>query len=736
MVSSPKMTPLMAFFLLVPAIYGSETDQQTSESQHDQVAILKQIRKVNDDGSYTYGYEAGDGSFKEHVSVAQNIPRNNRTSTTRRPTAVYASSTESSTKSTVVQPIPRTRKTTTIPTTSSTTGSNTESVTRPNFIRQKGRPRFIINGQQRPLVLEEEAIIDENSPSTKTNTGDKASALRKVVFTKRPLDQSLRPITEEFEDKEEETKITTGNSLRRQLQDETTKATPVVEQEDDHADVYGGALSTSRPLFTTTTPPRVIQRLSGLQQERQKNVYSNQEKGPATFEQPRAYEQQESKTSTQEDRNPAQQVLFRTATKAPTETREFVRQAVDPLYVRQQQEAYLREVQPGGLLVQGPSNNLEEDPAYRQVPLSRLLSRPDLGRLLPNQQLLYSGATDANVHYLTDSPPAALEQEEASPRIPPNPIHPAYLTRQRLGYQRQVAYPEGLADPRRPLLRQVPIPGPVPGPLPGPISGPVPRTVLSQDEREYQNLNIDYPYRSHLALPPEPPNPIAPPLSRRDFQILLRRLLVSQYGIQALNYPRTYLEDALYDQQPYPSYQPGLQAPVPRGEVPYPPEPGLPIGPGAPVGPTGSVVPGGPVPPGAPIGPGGQIAPLPPYPERVALRRAHVYSQALNPLYQTAGYEDYPEARYSKRVYRQKYYTPEVLSEEGEEILPPQIREALLLRMLQLAINAERPIAVPNNMIMTTALPMNSRYRKSGPVRSVQILGEDMEQEKETRKKM
>ena len=40
-------------------------DQQTSETQVEpQIAILKQIRKVNDDGSYTFGYEAGDGSFK------------------------------------------------------------------------------------------------------------------------------------------------------------------------------------------------------------------------------------------------------------------------------------------------------------------------------------------------------------------------------------------------------------------------------------------------------------------------------------------------------------------------------------------------------------------------------------------------------------------------------------------------------------------------------------------------
>lgn len=64
------MTPwLMAIFCLVTAGCTDPTDQQTSETSHDQqVAILKQIRKVNEDGSYTFGYEAGDGSFKVSCS--------------------------------------------------------------------------------------------------------------------------------------------------------------------------------------------------------------------------------------------------------------------------------------------------------------------------------------------------------------------------------------------------------------------------------------------------------------------------------------------------------------------------------------------------------------------------------------------------------------------------------------------------------------------------------------------
>lgn len=64
----------MAIFCLVTAGCTNVTDQQTSETNHDhQVAILKQIRKVNEDGSYTYGYEAGDGSFK--VITHRNVDR-------------------------------------------------------------------------------------------------------------------------------------------------------------------------------------------------------------------------------------------------------------------------------------------------------------------------------------------------------------------------------------------------------------------------------------------------------------------------------------------------------------------------------------------------------------------------------------------------------------------------------------------------------------------------------------
>ncbi|KMR05239.1 hypothetical protein RF55_132 [Lasius niger] len=612
------MTPwLMAFFCLATAGCSNVTDQQTSETQHDhQVAILKQIRKVNEDGSYTYGYEAGDGSFKvesrdvlgnvkgtfgfvdadgeikrvsysssngtgfkattmsplqEHVSVVQSIPRVNRTLTTKKPSIVYATTTtEGSTKSSVVQSIPRTRKTTTSTTT--TTTSTTTEVPKTilgHYLKGtlKNRPRFIINGQQRPIVIEE-STDDEDSQINRPSTDDKNGVYRRIIFAKRPIEHSLPPISEDFVEKEDEAKITTGNSLRRQLHDETSKSnSDTADNNDDHSDVYGGSLSTTRPLFTTSAPPRIIQRVSGTSRTERPKIYVNRENLGAAgrfdspkYEDSRLYEAETKPT--QEERTP---------------------QSTEPIFVRPQPEQYLRELPPR-LLVQSQQGNLEEDGVYRAQPP------------------VYPTTTDANVHYLTENP--APDHEDQA-RIAMN----ANFARAR-PVMRPLIYSE--AEQRRPALLR---------PIPGPMVHP--------DDRDYQATTPD----------------------RRDFQTLLRRLL-----------------------QPYPSYPAGYQAPLPRPELAY-----------------------------------DQQAQ---YGERVALRR---------PLY-------------SKRVYRQKFYAQDV-TDDGDEILPATIREALLLRMVNLAINAERSTMMPTTVVSSTTTPA-SRYRKTGPVRSVQIITDDEEEEKDLRKKM
>lgn len=608
--------------------------------------------------------------LQEHVSVVQSIPRINRTTTTKKPSVVYTSSTEASTKSSVVQSIPRNRKTTTTSTTTTTTTTEQPKTIFGHYLKGTGksRPRFVINGQQRPLVIEEEITEDEDSQINRPSTEDKTSTYRKIIFAKRPVEQNLRPISDDFVEKEDDGKVTSGNNLRRQLQEETTKPNPIVEgSSDDHSDVYGGSLSTTRPLFTTSTPPRVLQRVSPNRIDRPK-VYVNRENlAPSRFENvnvkydnTRVYEAETK--APQEERTQPQPVLIRGPARVP-ENREYLRQSTEPIFVRQQPEQFLREL-PGGRILVPSQQNIEEDPAYRPLSINRILLRP-----LPSQQPLYSTTTDANIHYLTENP---LPEQEEEPRVAMAP-----------GYMRPRPFP-------RPVIFQEP------EPRPRPVLRPVaPAITHPMDEREYQTTP-EYSYRgSTIALPPEPPNPINTPLSRRDFQLLLRRLLVSQYGVQALSYPKSYLEDALYDQQPYPSYQPGYQSTAPRPDIGY-----------------------------------DQQIPLQ-YGDRVPVRRP-VYTRALNPVYQPQQYEDYSDGRYTKRVYRQKFYTQEV-ADDGEEILPAPIREALLLRMLQLAINAERPPMV-SSPVMTTTTPA-SRYRKTGPVRSVQIITDEDEEEKEAMKK-
>lgn len=629
-----------------------------------------EIKRVSYSSSNGTGFKATTVSpLQEHVSVVQSIPRLNRTTTTKKPNIVYPSSTEASTKSSVVQSIPRNRKTTTTTTSTTTTTMEPPKTIFSHYLKGTGksRPRFVINGQQRPLIIEEESEVeDEDSQINRPTTDDKTSTYRKIIFAKRPVDQTLRPISEDFMEKEDETKVTSGNNLRRQLHEDTTKPNPIVEgSNDDHSDVYGGSLSTTRPLFTTTTPPRVLQRVSPAGRVEKPKVYVNRENlaPPRSFENvnSRSFEA-EAKIPQEERVSQPQPVLIRAPPRVAAENREYLRQSTEPIFVRQQPDQFLREV-PGGRILIPAQPNIEEDPAYRPLSINRILLRP-----LPSQQPLYSTTTDANIHYLTENP---LPEQEEDPRVAMAP-----------GYMRSRPFPRPVIfqEPRaRPVLR--------------PVSPP----VTPMDEREYQTTS-EYPYRSStLTLPPEPPNPINPPLSRRDFQLLLRRLLVSQYGVQALSYPKTYLEDALYDQQPYPSYQPGYQTVAPRSEIPgY-----------------------------------DQQVPLQ-YGDRVPIRRP-VYARPLSPVYQPQQYEDYNDGRYSKRVYRQKFYAQEV-GDEGDEILPAPIREALLLRMLQLAINAERPPPVLTSPVMTTTTPA-SRYRKTGPVRSVQIITDEEEDGKETMKK-
>jgi hypothetical protein len=50
--------------------YVSQQQQQQEQPKQEPIAILKQINRHNEDGSYTYGYEGADGSFKIETKAA------------------------------------------------------------------------------------------------------------------------------------------------------------------------------------------------------------------------------------------------------------------------------------------------------------------------------------------------------------------------------------------------------------------------------------------------------------------------------------------------------------------------------------------------------------------------------------------------------------------------------------------------------------------------------------------
>ena len=49
----------------------STTTTTTSTTTEDPVVIVKQVNEINEDGSYTVGYEASDGSFRLETKDAE-----------------------------------------------------------------------------------------------------------------------------------------------------------------------------------------------------------------------------------------------------------------------------------------------------------------------------------------------------------------------------------------------------------------------------------------------------------------------------------------------------------------------------------------------------------------------------------------------------------------------------------------------------------------------------------------
>lgn len=254
--------------------------------------IIKQIKKVNDDGSYTIGYEADDGSFKiesrdvlgnikgtygyidergdikrvsysanngsesspkteqsPSLSVVQRIPKvSNKSSnpgTTKRPGVVYQAAATTQAPSVInssgtinIQPIPKRRTTTTTalpPTTS------TEHLLH--------GPRILLQQRSSALQKSEGQIIRPD-----------------VIATAHPTELPAALYKRKSESGENTGDEAKGNLLRRQLLPEKAGYDPKqhafnLQQShgDDVVDVYSSSMTTGtpRPLFTTLRPKYV-----------------------------------------------------------------------------------------------------------------------------------------------------------------------------------------------------------------------------------------------------------------------------------------------------------------------------------------------------------------------------------------------------------------------------------------------------------------------------------------------
>ncbi|CAK1600580.1 unnamed protein product [Parnassius mnemosyne] len=620
------------------------------------VEIVKQIRRLNEDGSYTIGYEADDGSFKIEsrdvlgnvkgtfgyidqdgeikrvtyssssdttpISVSTSttpstptIVRMNKTisSTTRRPlaTVVYptrSSIRESATRGTVIQSIPRRRPVST----SARANTNLETTTEKQNVEET--TSNILN-----LYKSREETKTRTQILKPVSATVKEDLISKQSTTNSPT--TVKPVHEYVNEDEYEASKT--NNIRRELYHTSSNPHMMTLQQsagDDSTDVYGGhqSVGTVRPLFTTTTPrPRLIP-IHTLVEARQNIQHHYQE--PAEEQEPtveastgRVFEPQNVVTS-----NPIPVVHIQGQRDSDD---RLYRQ---PIYRRPQSTVRFR------------TNEYLRDNPGAPVPIGN--QRPFL-------------------HY--EYQDKVLDQQFL-------PIKETPIPQQT----KSAAEPASVPYDMRPATRIISIPVDERG---VPIQGYQARFV-----NPYRPTPTPVVYQPRYD-PLEEMNAIQAPVSTRDLKRLLQILILRQNRLQALM-------DQLV--APGPPYQPSS---VYRQDNDY---------------------------------------------NRHQMPRHYVdddqYDYRYDQQYRQDAYsnqmsyenQQYESQRYvpRRRLYTRHYDTAGSSSnnvEEAPEYLPPDIREALLLKMLMLAINPDfMPTPAPSTEL-TTAAPQRKQ------VRNVQILGEE-----------
>lgn len=698
------------FLIQLNATCGTETETEAkedkseelvqSESKDGNLEIIKRIKKINDDGSYTIGYEADDGSFKiesrdvlgqikgtygfvdeggqikrvsystsnsseliskpEPSSVVQRIPSKNRTTSTRVP--VTTQSTPTTTSNSVVQSIARRRATTTTSTTTQKPNYN-DVINVAARTTNRSNPVTYTSAPPRALVQNRPPITSTVATQTH-NAKSEGQLIRPETVTLRPTELPLfrrlalkqleddKPVTEDPEPE------SGGNILRRQLAQENTREYNIQEHlynlqqslGHDTTDVYSASMTTGtpRPLFTTTSRPRIIALPSPTTRpdaprptvryplNYQRNVLQDLERNSPDYS-------QETTTNVP-------------STQAPMAAIQVPSNRAD------QQEplvAIKHPFQRGTILV--PLSQLQG----RLIPVENMRDINEDQKKYPTQQEQYFRETTNRPNVVE------IEQQPAVVRrLPVPPLRPIPVQVDENGFIREVH------QTQRPY------------PMPVPVM-PMPKYVNNEI-----NNDIDT---------------IEPPVSTRDFQKLLQQLILRQSRLEKISaltrQPDTFLEDQQQQQQQ-------------RYRTVYSETPGryyVRRDPSQSNGPVQFI----------------QHRPeedpqrvMPQQYVEVTGDEQHKQLVRSQQIYENH-YQDKQLYRPNRRVARLlPSRTQQRQQDLQEEYLPPDVREMLLLRMLQLAINPALPLDEDKFDLPTVA----TQARRT-PVRNVEILGEEEPEE-------
>ncbi|XP_037975276.2 uncharacterized protein LOC105382195 [Plutella xylostella] len=631
--------------------------------------IVKQIRRLNEDGSYTIGYEADDGTFKiESRDVLGNVKGTfgyvDRDGEIKRVT--YSSSSEGT-------PVP-------------VTSTSTTPLPPPMIIRMN--KTVSSSTTRRPLGT---VVYPTRGSGTTRGTVIQSIAPRRRNIT--------RTTTTETTTERERPEATTSNILnlyKPKMDDIVMK-----RKNDKHDDdLITKQSSVDRSAKTPPTVKPVYEHSTEKEPENKPNTFRREL--PGTSNHHMLHLQQSAGDDSTDVYGGHLSMgtvrpLFTTTTPRPRlvpfNSILAARQRLQQQYpdIQQEEQETTIEASTGRVfdhenvvtsnpvpVVYNPPNNQQDDRIYQQ-PIYR---RPTAIHFRTNE-------------YLRDNPGSAIPIGNQRPFLhyenQPQVLEPQYVRQTSPPPQAKENVPEAATvspyDGRQQVTRIIPIAVDERG---VPLAG-------------YQGRFVN-PYRPATQQPAPPVlfqpryvepayddmNSISTPVSTRDLKRLLQILIIRQNRLQALMdqivtppgppyHPLPMIRQQQYEYQPRPSqqqarYQPAQYQDDPRYDYRYEQQ------------------------------------------QERQQQQDYYNNQVYDPQYESQRFV--PRRRlYTRPVYDNSGASSNQI-EDTPEYLPPDVREALLLKMLMLAISPDFMPSPPPATEMTTAAP-----RKQ--VRNIQILGEE-----------